>query len=139
MNSSYRYGAQKKGDWWDNDGAAFVSPLHPNCERRFRFDIDGNIEAVGNHSAAVITINVLRLDHTTLTEDRKRMIHEFIYGQNGDEPLSPAKALQAIGAICNRNGMGRFVEFCIAIRYALHAHLKQLQKLAARRRYSGRQ
>jgi uncharacterized protein (TIGR02646 family) len=138
MNNSYRYGAQQKGEWWDGDGSSFVSPLHPNCERCFSFDIDGNIKAVGNRISARTTISVLSLDHPSLTEDRKRAIHEFIYGQDGSEPLSRSKALQAIRIICNRSRIGRFVEFCIAIRYALYEHVKQLQKLAARRRYYSR-
>ena len=27
-----RYGAQEKDDWWEDEGASFVSPLHPACE-----------------------------------------------------------------------------------------------------------
>lgn len=139
MKNRYRYGAQQKGEWWDNDGASFVSPLHPNCEKCFSFDIDGNIKAVGNSTSAKTTIRVLRLDHPSLTEDRKRVIHEFIYGQDGSDPLSRSKALQTISYICKRNRIGRFVEFCIAIRHALCQHIKQLQKIAAQRRHSGRQ
>src|SRR5437773_9855241 len=36
MRRRYRYGAQWKGDWWQNDGTEFVSPLIQNCETRFR-------------------------------------------------------------------------------------------------------
>ena len=133
-----RYGAQLKGNWWQNDGVEFVSPLQRNCEARFRFDMDGNINAVHNNSTAVNTIKVLGLDHKSLTEDRGRVIREFVYGPNGQNPLSPAQAQGAISRICNLNASGRFHEFCVAIRDALREHLQQLRKLAARQRFRGR-
>jgi len=133
MKKAYRYGAQKKDNWWENDGAEFVSPLHPVCERRFRFGLDGKIAAVVKHPAALATIKVLALDHESLTEDRKRVIEEFIYGPQRDDPLSPANAQRALQTICARNRQGLFYEFCIAIRHALEAHVKALRRLAQRR------
>jgi uncharacterized protein (TIGR02646 family) len=137
MARNQRYGAQLKGEWWQNDGAEFVSPLDKNCETRFRFDMDGNINAVRNHPAAVNTIRVLGLKHKSLTEDRGRVIREFVYGANGENPLSPAQAQGAISRICNSNASGRFQEFCVAIRDALREHLQHLRMLAARRRFRG--
>jgi hypothetical protein len=134
MQRAYRYGAQKKDNWWENDGVEFVSPLHPVCERRFRFDLNGKIVAVANYPAALATIRVLALDHESLTEDRKRVIEEFIYGPQRDEPLSPAHAQRALEAICERDRQGRFYEFCIAIRHALEAHVQALHRIAQRRR-----
>lgn len=138
MKRAYRYGAQKKDNWWENDGAEFVSPLHPACEHRFRFDLDGKVAAVVKHPAALATIRVLALDHASLTEDRKRVIEEFIYGPQGDNPLSPANAQRALQIICERDRQGRFYEFCITIRDALEAHLKALRRLAQRRRAARR-
>jgi uncharacterized protein (TIGR02646 family) len=138
MASNLRYGAQLKGNWWQNDGVEFVSPLHRNCEARFRFDMDGNINAVHNNSAAVNTIRVLGLNHRSLTEDRGRVIREFIYGQTGEETLSPIQARSAITTICNSNSSGRFQEFCVAIRDGLREHLQRLAKLAAKRRFRRR-
>jgi hypothetical protein len=138
MQRAYRYGAQKKDKWWENDGAEFVSPLHPVCERRFRFDLAGKIAAVANHPAALATIQVLALDHASLTEDRKRVIAEFIYGPQGDDPLSPANAQRSLQTICARNRQGLFYEFCIAIRHALEAHVKALHRIAQRRRAARR-
>lgn len=138
MKKAYRYGAQKKDNWWENDGAGFVSPLHPVCERRFRFDLAGKIVAVANHSAALATIQVLALDHASLTEDRKRVIEEFIHGPQGDDPLSPANAQRALQTICHRDRQGLFYEFCVAIRHALEAHLKAIRRLAQRRRAARR-
>jgi hypothetical protein len=115
-----------------------VSPLHLACEHRFRFSLDGKISAVTNHPAALVTLRVLALDHESLTEDRKRVIEEFIYGPQGDDPLSPANAQSAIQTICNRDRQGRFYEFCVAIRHALEAHLKGIRQLAQRRRAARR-
>ena len=78
MKAKYRYGAQLKGKWWDIDGAEFVSPLQPVCEQVFRFKRNGEIEAINDRTEARTTIAVLGLDHISLTEDRKRVIEEFI-------------------------------------------------------------
>jgi uncharacterized protein (TIGR02646 family) len=135
MAAQYSYGARHKDDWWDNDGEGFVSPIDVNCETRFHFDLDGSIEAVENHPAALTTIRVLRLDHRSLSEDRMRAIHEFVYGPTGTEPLSKAQAIRAAESICNRSGSGRFHEFCVAIRDALAQHKRQLEKITNRRRF----
>lgn len=134
MSRRCRYGAQEKADWWENDGASFVSPLHPACEQRFRFDLDGTITPVGNRQDAVATIEILALDHASLTEDRKRVIVEFIYGPNGDSPLSPAQANQAAAVICAPDTRGHFREFCVAIRHALAEYLKFVARLARKRK-----
>ena len=138
METQYRYGAQLKGDWWDNGGAEFVSPLQPACEQVFRFKLNGEIEAVNNRTEAITTIAVLDLNHGSLTEDRKRVIEEFIYGPKGDAPISYAAAQRARNSICNRNGNSLFYEFCVAIRTALEEHMAALAKLRQRRRYAQR-
>lgn len=138
MKATYRYGAQSKESWWENDGADFVSPLQPACERFFRFDLDGEISAVGNRAAARTTIDVLALDHRSLAEDRKRVIEEFIYGPGGDDPMSPANARRARDTICDRDGHGRFYEFCVAICDALEFHLTALRRLGQRRKAARR-
>jgi uncharacterized protein (TIGR02646 family) len=132
MPSRYRYGAQRKDSWWDSNGAQFVSPLHPTCEHLFYFGLDGTIRAVGNSIAARTTITVLALDHDSLTEDRMRVIEEFIFGASGDAPLSTANAHRAHDNICDRNPHGSLYEFCVALRDALEQHLAMLRKLAQR-------
>ena len=138
MSRRYRYGAQEKDNWWENGGAEFVSPLHPNCERRFRFDLEGNIQAVNGQSAAMTTIRVLALDHDTLCEDRRRVIQEYVYGPGGDEPLSVAEASRASSIVCSANAAGTFCEFCIAIRDALAEHVANLARLSQQRRFARR-
>jgi uncharacterized protein (TIGR02646 family) len=136
MARKYRYGAQQKDDWWEGEGNEFVSPLHPACEQRFQFRLSGIIEPVGNHPAAVNTIYVLKLDHLSLTEDRKQSIEEFIYGPSRDDPLSEAQATRALANVCALDGKGRFYEFCIAIRDAIQEYLNGLKKRTQRRKYA---
>lgn len=138
MKAQCRYGAQLKGDWWGNDGAEFVSPLQPACEQVFRFKLNGEIEAVNNRTEAITTIAVLDLNHRSLTEDRKRVIEEFIYGPKRNAPMSYAAAQRARNSICNRNGNSLFYEFCVAIRAALEEHMAALMKLRQRKRYARR-
>ena len=135
MKAPYRYGAQRKDNWWDNDGAEFVSPLQPACEQVFRFRLDGEIEAIDNRTEARITIGVLGLDHGSLTEDRRRVVEEFIYGPKRDDPMSSATARRARDTICERDGNGRFYEFCVVLRAALEEYLEALTRLRQRRRY----
>jgi hypothetical protein len=135
MNKGCRWGAQHKDNWWEDDGASFVSPLHPGCEGHFHFDLYGNIGATApNDGAAVATIRVLALGHRILIEDRRRAIEEFIYGPGHDSPLSPEQVTRAQASICNRDGRGWFPEYCVAIRQALPQYLQFLRMLAKQRK-----
>ena len=132
MRQQYRYGAQKKDNWWVHDGAEFLSPLQPQCEQRFRFDLTGEVVAADHHAAANTTIKVLGLNHKSLIDDRKRVIAEFIYGHNGCNPLSRSSAQRLRQTICDLQH-GQFYEYCVAIKDALSEHLKAIQKIAKRR------
>ena len=138
QGASYRYGAHLKGGWWEDDGALFVSPLHSVCERVFRFRIDGGIEPMDSRADARTTIDVLGLDHRSLTEDRRRAIDEFIYGPTKSHPMSRSAAQRALDRICDRTHDGTFYEFCVALHAALKAHLERLAKLQQRRRHARR-
>lgn len=127
------YGAHRKGGWWGGDGQ-FVSPLHPACEHVFRFRLDGGIEATDSRVDAVTTIDVLGLNHVSLTEDRKGAIEEFIFGPTKSDPMTPAAARRALNRICDRTNDGTFREFCVALHGALKAHLERLTKLQRRRK-----
>ena len=137
MNRQFRYGAQKKADWWEKDGIEFISPLNPACENYFHFDLKGNITPVINSEAANTTISVLSLDHPSLTEEREMAINGFIYG-SGDKPLSKPKTIQALQTICTKDREGRFYGFCIVVRDALQHHLKILEKIEQKKKFSCR-
>ena len=138
QGASCRYGAHRKGSWWKDDGARFVSPLHPVCEQVFRFRLDGEIEAIDDRIEAKTTIDVLALDDTSLTEDRRRVMEEFIFGPTKSDPMTPAAAQRALDRICDRTLDGTFREFCVALRAALQAHLQRLTKLQQRRKHARR-
>lgn len=133
MPRKYRYGAQKKADWWNP--ALFISPFEPSCEKKFRFNLNGEISAIGLNEAARNTIRVLALDNKALTEDRRRAIEEFIYGNDGRDPLSKSKASSLLTAVCSKSN-GRYTEFCVALRDALDEYLKYLNKLARKKKFA---
>lgn len=135
MSSKCRFGAQKKDNWWESDGSQFVSPLSQNCEALFFFKINGEIKANSNNARAKKTIDVLKLNDKTLTEDRKNAIEEFIYGEHND-PLSKGSAERSIEIIRKRLADGSFVEFCIPIEHGLKEYLVLLEKISKKRKYS---
>lgn len=135
MRRDYRYGAQCKADWWEDNGREFVSPLNDNCESRFHFNLEGEINPVDNNPAAVNTIRVLGLDHKSLTEERKNAIEEFIFGAS--DGLSRAEAETAVRRICDVTA-GHFHVFCVAIRDALGEYIRLLTRGRVRQRFRGR-
>ena len=133
-----RYGAQAKGDWWENNGSEFISPLVPNCESHFKFNLKGEIGSTRNNVRASKTINVLKLDNKSLTEDRKRAITEFIYGEEGVNPISKNEAQRVLSALSKKNAEGNFVEFCTAIQHGIDEYLKIIEKETVKRKYIAR-
>ncbi|PIF34541.1 uncharacterized protein (TIGR02646 family) [Flavobacterium sp. 9] len=131
MSSKIRYGAQFKDNWWDDDGRNFISPLASNCEDQFSFDIKGNIS--GTTVSARTTIDVLKLDHGSLTEDRKRAIDTFLYGEN-QKPISKAKAQSALIEIMQLQS-GMYPQFCLTIKWALQEHISRIDKLALKAKH----
>ncbi len=136
MSRRYRYGAQKRDDWWENNGVDFVTPLDVNCEKRFIFDLEGNINSKDGHPAAAQTIKKLGLNHATLTEDRRRVIREYMYGKEGDDPLSLAMSHQGFMSICSLDNQGEYLEFCVAIRDALKQHMRNLEKNHKKKKFT---
>jgi hypothetical protein len=58
-----------------------ITPTNKSCENRFVFDEIGNIKAANpSDQDAIDTIDVLRLDHPTLTGWRKIAIETFLEG-----------------------------------------------------------
>jgi uncharacterized protein (TIGR02646 family) len=131
--TNYSYGAIYKDRWWEDNGLQFISPLNPNCETQFNCNLKGEIIHTSNNAKK--TIEVLKLDHSSLTEDRKRSIETFIYGPKGDDPININKTKQAIEDIISKSKSGEFIEFCIAIRHALQLHLNNLHKAAQKRKF----
>ena len=135
MRRKYRYGAQEKDNWWENEGELFLSPLRNTCEIHLKFNLKGEVLAANDNVAALKTIDVLNLNHNSLKDDRKRAIQEFIYGASGTKPLSIKKTENAISNICEPNSEGDYIEFCTAIKHGLNEHKTTLQKIAQKKKY----
>ncbi len=135
MVANYRYGAQFKGHWWDNNGKEFISPLSSQCENLITFNLKGEVKAYQDNPNAKQTIHILQLDNPILTDDRRQAIKEFIFGSSGANPISVHKAMQAINGITSKRN-GEFVEFCIAIKYALIEYVQKLEKMAQKRKFA---
>lgn len=127
------FGAEKKGGWWD--AGLFVSPLLDSCELKFIYTLEGKVIPCGaNISASTKTIQVLNLTEKTLTEERKKAIEDFIFGNPSDPhsgPLSFAEAHKAIDEIHLPDPTGQLYEFCIAIHDALYEYLDILKKITS--------
>ena len=136
MVNPYRYGAQEKEDWWDDEGNEFVSPLEKRCEEKFSFNLKGEISAVKGNKEAQTTIRVLKLDHPSLTEDRERAISEFILGENGNYPLSPKQATKFIEIVCEKSKTGKYNEFCVAIKHSLAEYIDDLKKATETKKFT---
>lgn len=130
MKSHCRYGAQAKDKWWQNGGTDFLSPVKDNCETELIFNLNGEINPRNNWTNRIRnTINVLKLDDPSLTNDRKKSIQEFVFGDDGTNPLSPEDVEVAIDKITKPNSEGILPEFCIAIRDALNEYVNILGKI----------
>ncbi len=72
---SYGYGAPVKGDAPVTLNVDFVSPHHPSCEQRFRYDGKGCISVTEKGDvAAEKTVAMLKLDHSALQDLRRSAI-----------------------------------------------------------------
>lgn len=128
MKNPYRYGAPEKDNWWENDGKAFISPLMSICETRFNYTIKGEIFPRDKNKQAAKTIEILKLNHKTLIEDRKNAISEFLFGSSGDNPLSPKQVIRAIETIYERNNSDEIKAYCVAIYHSLIEFQKNEEK-----------
>lgn len=133
-NTEFTYGAFYKDDWWIDNGKDFISPLSKACEESFDFNLKGEIS--GLNDKAKKTVDVLKLDHNSLTDDRKRAIEIFIYDRRGDEPISKNKAERILNEIYDLNATGEYIEFCVAIKCAIDKYLKQLEKIAQIKKFA---
>lgn len=104
----------RKGNWYDPD--LFVSPLHPDCESRFRFYDDGMIRAVDGDSGAEKTIESLGLDYTLLVKNRKAAI---IDATRDLQMLPDQEIAQRFREFSARSADGRFKEYCVAVKQVL--------------------
>lgn len=126
------YGAQAKGDF-DPTTGSFVSPLSSNAERHFELDALGGI--TGRTPEGVATIQVLRLDHPALVNDRAAVIRGALRPKG--KPLSAAAARRLAGQVMRPNQEGCLPAYCVAVASAALALADLAERRAARMRRQG--
>jgi uncharacterized protein (TIGR02646 family) len=100
-----------KDNWFDD--TLLVSPLEPDCERRFAFTGDGGIKpADRTDKAAVTTIKKLGLDIRKLNDLRAKVLEAFL-----DENMPHDEFENLVADHLSKDSAGRFGEFWTMIRY----------------------
>ncbi|NBO63970.1 MAG: TIGR02646 family protein [Acidobacteria bacterium] len=111
MNGEPRHCGNLKGDWFNQD--LLVSPLDPDCEKRFAFTGDGEIKSLKDYDlAAAETIKKLGLDIPKLNALRANAIEPFL-----DDGLSHQDMQAFVSGYLNRDTSGQFGEFWTTIGY----------------------
>jgi hypothetical protein len=112
MNGEPRHCGNLKGDWFNQD--LLVSPLDPDCEKRFAFTGDGeiNLSLKDYDLAAAETIKKLGLDIPKLNALRANAIEPFL-----DDGLSHQDMQAFVSGYLNRDTSGQFGEFWTTIGY----------------------
>jgi uncharacterized protein (TIGR02646 family) len=119
------FGAPAKDDWYDSH--LLVSPLHQRCETQFRFDQFGAVNSSdGQDSAALETIERLRLNHPSLSEIRQRTIDEALFPDN--RRLSKAQLQRLIEGLYSRDTNGRFPALCFVIKDVAQDLLRRAER-----------
>lgn len=126
------FGAQAKGDF-DPMVGAFVSPLSPKVERHFEFDARGGI--TGRTPEGSATIQVLKLNHPALVNDRAAVIRGALHPKG--KPLSAAAARRLATVMTQPNRDGCLPAYCVAVATAALAWAERAERRAARRRKQG--
>jgi len=104
-----------KDNWFDSN--LFITPLQPDCERRFAYSIDGHIRpSVNDDNAASVTITKLGLDIPKLVDQRKKALEPYI-----DPVLSNEELRHFLNEELKQRSDGSFVPF-----YTTIEHFKNL-------------
>jgi len=105
-----RHCGNSKDKWFEEE--SFISPLNPDCEKKFKYTIDGHIEPDNEpDKAAIITIDKLKLGIDKLNKMREKAIEPFI-----DDILSPQELNDfATEYLVKKNG--RYNPFYTTIKY----------------------
>jgi uncharacterized protein (TIGR02646 family) len=106
-----RHCGNLKDHWFDS--ALLISPLKPDCEKRFAFTGDGGMQpADGTDQAAITTIEKLGLDIPKLRALRAKAIEPFL-----DEQLSTDELNRFVAGYLCKDSAGCFAEFWTTIQY----------------------
>jgi uncharacterized protein (TIGR02646 family) len=111
-----------KDNWFDSN--LLVSPLQPDCEKRFAFTGNGIIKpVVEQDKAASETIKRLGLDIRKLKDLRSKAIEPFL-----DEDLTSEEIHKFVSGYLIKDASGKFGEFYTTIRYLFEDFLTHDQQ-----------
>lgn len=127
------YGAHAKADY-DPAQQAFCSPLRPEVDVLFRFRESGEVEALAADATA--TIEVLRLNHPALVQDRQATVRGWM--RPGARSLTAAQARRLAERIRQPDGSGRLHQYCEAVAQVAIKYAEREEKRAARMRQRAR-
>ncbi|MDD4967962.1 MAG: TIGR02646 family protein [Paludibacter sp.] len=108
-----RHCGNSKGKWFKEE--SFISPLSPECERKFKYTFDGHVESANEMDyAASITIDKLRLGIDKLNKMREKAIEPFIDYVLSDQELIDFVSGYLIEKVDND---GKYNPFYTTIKY----------------------
>jgi uncharacterized protein (TIGR02646 family) len=126
------FGAKFRGD-----KELAVSPLSPECERKFIFELDGGIESANpdtenkedRQDDASKTIRALKLDHSSLVKMRKAAIEGFFLDKD-DHVITRSQMERLINqeGICKKDQEGRYPKFCFVIEQVARLMLEKAER-----------
>jgi uncharacterized protein (TIGR02646 family) len=129
------FGALRKGDWPSADQQhRFVSPRSPDCEKRFVFNLRGEIAPADHRDvAAADTINRLGLDDRGLTARRKAAVDGTLQLLGRGPASLDLKSARRRRAQLQRaeNIDVKLEPFCFALKQALELHIRRLEAIRA--------
>lgn len=127
-NTACEFGAVVKGDY-DPSVKPFVSPLQQSAESHFSFDKHGKITGLTPEGRE--TIKALRLDHSTLNNDRAAAVKGRLEPKRG-KTISAATARRLAQEILQPDAQQKLPPFCVAIAQVALQHAEREERRAAR-------
>ena len=126
------FGAHAKADF-DPSRGGFVSPLSPAAEAHFAFDERGSV--TGTTADGCQTINILKLNHPTLVNDRAASIKGYL--QPRGKKLTAQAARRLAQLVMQPDAQHCLPAYCTAVAQAALLHAEREERRAARMRKLG--
>lgn len=126
------YGARAKADF-DPSTGGFVSPLSPAAESHFEFDERGGV--TGLTADGTSTIQVLKLDHKTLVNDRAAVIRGYLLPRG--KKVSAQAARRLANEVLRADAQQRLTAYCVAVAQTALLYAQREERRAARMKKKG--
>lgn len=126
------FGAHAKADF-DPSRGGFVSPLSPAAEAQFLFDERGSV--AGRTADGHQTIDLLKLNHPTLVNDRAASIKGYLHPRGKKLTAQAARRLAQL--IMQPDAQRCLPAYCTAVAQAALLHAEREERRAARMRKLG--